>query len=1194
MNHQFLKFEKPIEQLTPLTSISFLDTKTRKLRTVFRYSPLVQRINPKLGSRKHTATMSAVFDDMDGEEEDLKYRLNCSKIQLPKRKRFVIDDDDDDDDDENNDENLPCLLDTSKYGSTDSNTDTQAKRSKRHEAGDTQGSCWGSRDLSASSSSSPRAIVWGKTKEVKETGRPSTQMRKVSWSPKELPCSTDASTNETTAFDIGAQESKKPCSGLGTKLPKPHPSILYSTPRRTSPRLSGWGTKQSSQAAVVTANPSRSEWRSQEAAVAISKNPCSGWGTNPPTPHPSISYSTPRRTSPRLSGWGTKQESQPAVVTANPSRSEWGSITMTAHATRKATTNPPHCGFGSTTTAEHATPKRSSPRLREQDTSLASKMASQATTNRSRGGWSSVATTMTCRADASINVNALNACEFETKQESKPSPAISNVPLYGWGTKRTPLQAHGRTTISKNTRPVSSSRDDGRIQFRKIPQAPAHRIRSEYAIESKGPLQVLRESNDDFFLRWKFGSERVCVTETSLSGKIVLPKTMTIGDETFSLVVSKLEQGNFNQSKFGPHNPVGSTVKAFYISHKPHTSIQEELDAIADFSDLALTPGKCSSRLELLVSPAKRYSFKNELKPYMWELPKQFFETIDICENATMGCGFIPCNLLERLIGHNNEAKNAVAVQVRVISPDFGIFKGMLVRTNGIKKIQLPCSMKKVGGSKAKKKSFITVFLLFNNICPSAVSMNIERQLNPNSTRKPTKTQENDLSPLGDMISQLLVGCGVPEGAISDYNTKSVHFETLGHASLTGVCDSTKGCLPEGTVFITGFGIGGRRQRKVFVTRSPCTEVGDAMILPVITTKPEQMSDEDWEHLCSLSFGAIMFSSPGQNDSTSLPGRINDSDLDGDRFFVLWDEQQLSLLENKVKTSNDVDSDSTSDYWWHLEEDDENIGMDVPIQIDGQWREGVVRCKTEDDMYVVQSGELKTTLTYDELMKDRSVVKGILSHRGKGGFTEVQVLYENGKKIWQRLIDIKTEIPELLAEYAWEHNLSDKLGWKWVGDMERTADIICIVDHRVEHGKTVEFKVKFDDGDETMWVDRDLVELAMVVNYAKEKNISPQTRGWKWLEQSISQAKKNWFTTVQDRVADVQLMSQQRRLMEKLYRAHRKRNDVTDEDSKTFGRAFKKSLDILKHGGRIPLPAFLRPEIAPKKSDYTDKFMTYT
>ena len=56
------------------------------------------------------------------------------------------------------------------------------------------------------------------------------------------------------------------------------------------------------------------------------------------------------------------------------------------------------------------------------------------------------------------------------------------------------------------------------------------------------------------------------------------------------------------------------------------------------------------------------------------------------------------------------------------------------------------------------------------------------------------------------------------------------------------------------------------------------------------------MKRKDWEHLSSLSLGMIVFASPKDPKAKSLVALINKYDLDGDRVFVLWDQEILNCV----------------------------------------------------------------------------------------------------------------------------------------------------------------------------------------------------------------------------------------------------------------------------------------------------------
>ena len=87
----------------------------------------------------------------------------------------------------------------------------------------------------------------------------------------------------------------------------------------------------------------------------------------------------------------------------------------------------------------------------------------------------------------------------------------------------------------------------------------------------------------------------------------------------------------------------------------------------------------------------------------------------------------------------------------------------------------------------------------------------------------------------------------------------------------------------------------GRVFDKVLCSRSPAMVPEDFKILSVLGEKPEDMSDGEWDLLCSYKFGTIIFGTP-RTSSTPLPCIIADGDLDGDLYFICWDEKILSHL----------------------------------------------------------------------------------------------------------------------------------------------------------------------------------------------------------------------------------------------------------------------------------------------------------
>lgn len=118
-------------------------------------------------------------------------------------------------------------------------------------------------------------------------------------------------------------------------------------------------------------------------------------------------------------------------------------------------------------------------------------------------------------------------------------------------------------------------------------------------------------------------------------------------------------------------------------------------------------------------------------------------------------------------------------------------------------------------------------------------------------------------------------------------------------------CYDPTGKIPANKVFISGYTSDGNNRelfgkvhKRVYVSRSPCLEPDDAKMLSVVGSKPKEMTAEDWRMLCSYGFGTIIFPKPRHSHSVPLPCMIADGDLDGDDYFVLWDEGILNHLMN--------------------------------------------------------------------------------------------------------------------------------------------------------------------------------------------------------------------------------------------------------------------------------------------------------
>lgn len=536
-----------------------------------------------------------------------------------------------------------------------------------------------------------------------------------------------------------------------------------------------------------------------------------------------------------------------------------------------------------------------------------------------------------------------------------------------------------------------------------------------------------------------------------------------------------------------------------------------------------------------------------------------------------------------------------------MISAHLGIFKGMLTSKQGIGTIQLFSSMKKVGKSKARKELLDEgVYLVVIGMAPSIRHNNHERALNLNLKKSPTKSSTSLLKSIPPSVESVLIGYGVESELINSYNERANNFHTCMHSFLVGVSDCTDGGIPEGTLFIPGLDTS-KGSVKVLITRVPCTETKDMLLLPLLSSKPHNMTSQDWTHLCSLPFGVVMFGSPANAQTKSLPEMINNSDLDGDNFCVIWDADLVSCVEKSYRndggmTVNDNERNESNldeeldDSSLDEEEEDPLCGYQVPIKIGGSVRQFIVQYELEDGNYLLKCGDFEEQMTKEEILCDKECVDSILAHNGKKGrHAEVQVKWCNGHTTWEPLQSIQKDVPDILADYALNNDLLEEKAFAWAKAYCRDAEIVEICDHKYEAGM-VKFIVIYDGEQDTKEVNSDHVDISMAAKYAKQKGIVLENKAWDWLREEIEDAEKTWFENVQATLVDIDHMAEHDRLIKRLSALHKRtivESGMQHEDSIALGRAFKNSLDVGKHGGRVPLPQHLRENLTAKSSAYT-------
>lgn len=322
------------------------------------------------------------------------------------------------------------------------------------------------------------------------------------------------------------------------------------------------------------------------------------------------------------------------------------------------------------------------------------------------------------------------------------------------------------------------------------------------------------------------------------------------------------------------------TIELLYIAVN---SLETKLEEMCSFS--SLPPEKAVARLEHLQSEAKNVVY---IKCSDIEV---------ISEHGHEGCGFFPDDYFDR---YSNQFDS---MQVRLIGPKLGFAKGMLLKKSGIRRIQIPPSMIKVPPSRICNEDYVA--LIIKNVFPSEENKQLGRFLDPEVDAR--KSWASDYKkPLSEMYQRMLIGFGVKQSVVKDYAQSAKKAKMLKHAHLKGCVDPT-GSLPENKVFISGYITDSKNNRvlfgeahpKIFLSRSPCLAPTDAKMVSVVGNKPEDMSMDDWNMLCGYDFGTIIF----PQSLKSLACIIADGDLDGDDYFVLWDEILVRELSRRTSKS---------------------------------------------------------------------------------------------------------------------------------------------------------------------------------------------------------------------------------------------------------------------------------------------------
>ena len=149
------------------------------------------------------------------------------------------------------------------------------------------------------------------------------------------------------------------------------------------------------------------------------------------------------------------------------------------------------------------------------------------------------------------------------------------------------------------------------------------------------------------------------------------------------------------------------------------------------------------------------------------------------------GCGYYPEGFFDewedraRSARAKNALKSCDAIQVRIVGPQLGLAKGMLLKKRGISHIQLPKSMMKAPPSATCTDTWAAVVI--KNVFPSEENKNLGRYLDPNESATKSWKKGDRRKQLSPMYQRMVIGYGVGVRAVKEYARQSRKVMKLRH-----------------------------------------------------------------------------------------------------------------------------------------------------------------------------------------------------------------------------------------------------------------------------------------------------------------------------------------------------------------------------------------------------------------------------
>lgn len=367
------------------------------------------------------------------------------------------------------------------------------------------------------------------------------------------------------------------------------------------------------------------------------------------------------------------------------------------------------------------------------------------------------------------------------------------------------------------------------------------------------------------------------------------------------------------------------------------------------------------------------------------------------------------------------------------------------------------------------------------------------------------------------------------------------------------------------------------------------------------------MNTNAFQFLESLSPGAVVFAL----GSSPLPPMIQDGDLDGDLYAVIWDPRLIGGIPVHDGISSSADHiDLEEDMAVAKDEGEEDLKAVFQHEIDGKMFDARVTGKIQEDVYRVATGPNMQTIiemTHEEINQGKDFIFEITSHRrSKGGVVEFYCNWASGESDWKSSSYIQQHHsgpPQALIEYVLGKNLNKsgvlpKRFCKWMEASIVEANVVEVINHKVDARGKIEVLIRYDDRSEDWHTLKDAKDdcKLFLAAYAKKKNL--MTGPWKGLDGF-------WWDGVKDLMCQNKRAHEISNLLTFLYKAWKdkfKESGGNNIDVIRLGRAYKKSLG--KHSFCFcyllvgtPLLSysvvFYPPRLALKISRNTEVFLSF-